>query len=1179
VRAAAALFLLVLIASPALAQNEPRLADLAGQELNARGLHVLVYHPYPDPQQDPWGFPEREANGTRVAYMEGEYGSYWYPTTVFDGVERVEGATSFLETYNTYAAIYLERRIDDSPLRLFLNGALDASNASVAVKAQAKQAVPSPDIALRVVLFEDEVHYDGGNGVVTHRFVVRSTLHDGPITFNETNAASAQLSASLDPSWNRDQLGVVASFVNRDTTVSDYRPGEVLQSTTYRFDQVGPTIQDSRGVLLETLSATWCDACVYGDGAVDQLANEYGVASSSSQRAGPAYLRAFTPQFPSFATGTWETALLLLAFVALLGAFGADLFRAATATTERIVRRGLGLGVASLTLALLLLIVYFLVANLSIEYVWSYTRSDYPWYYRLAGLWGGQKGTLLIWAAATGLFGIAFLARGERAVARGALPDDAPSTLRIARRVLLLVLLGLTWSTLIARTFEPSSSYLLQFRPEGNGLQPVLLTPFMVIHPPIQFLSYAMTGILFAAGLAHIAGGGTSWARLTRPWARINWLLATIGLGLGGLWAYYVLNFGGFWAWDPVETANLLAWFPLTLLLHAFHHYERGEHRTTAPLFAILALPMALFSTIATRTGLWVSVHAFTDPSKNFARDPLVRLLNILATSDLLQALTALFALALVAPFLAVAIGRTRDWPPPRRDRARLVLAALAILIALVLLLDPVAVAGALFQAAHAATLGRSAGLGLVLLGFLAVAAVLLTGPEPPTAQEATTGWRRWLEPGPLVTVGLLLLGLAFLATFLLDVGGVNGYDRAVFDARAPWVALPILLVMATQFLRSVYSLRAALAWPLGAGAVGVALAFAVPTHRAVLLVLPALALAATASLLKFLRIAAAPLAGARDRLVSLFLVLGGALAFFTWGNPPSSIMGRHVPWALAIPACLLAVLAIFAGALHRGRPQSTAARIGGLALVPLLGPYGLASLAGLAVLLLMRGRTTGLTFAEAYRERRGALRKSSVYLLHFGLALGLAGYALATYESHASPAFDAGPGESVRGYTFEPVDASFQGRDPTQDLPLEVHARVRVLHEGAYVQDATLVYWLVRDGTPGHYDARVTVLRLATEDVYVYPAAVRLHGQTLTDHVNGATPRDPGLEGVSLTVKVLPAVGLVWSGLWLMGAAMVARLAWGGFEVGTTAERPAVDRRKAPAESAPPTPLTTRSP
>src|SRR3546814_4703154 len=64
------------------------------------------------------------------------------------------------------------------------------------------------------------------------------------------------------------------------------------------------------------------------------------------------------------------------------------------------------------------------------------------------------------------------------------------------------------------------------------------------------------------------------------PQARLGWLIATIGLGLGGLWAYYVLNFGGFWAWDPVETANLLSWFPLTLLLHSLLRYDSGSSET-----------------------------------------------------------------------------------------------------------------------------------------------------------------------------------------------------------------------------------------------------------------------------------------------------------------------------------------------------------------------------------------------------------------------------------------------------------------------------------------------------------------------------------------------------------------------------------------------------------------------
>ncbi len=275
--------------------HEENLPSGGAEDRQARSLHVLLYHPYPDPQGDPWGVPGGTKEGAEVGYMEAAYGAYWYPTAVFDGLEapgmKIEGATTFLESFNAYEAAYKERREVDAPLRLALGGWVVDGRAALEVDVEAKRAIQTDNLTLRIVAFEDEVPYDGGNNVDVHRFTVRAIVHDARMELAANLTATQQAMVPLDPEWNLDRLGFVASVHNRDPNSPEFKPGEVLQAATYRFAQTGPTIQYSRGVLLEMLTATWCAACLYGDNAVDELANAYGYPSSKFLDREWAYLR------------------------------------------------------------------------------------------------------------------------------------------------------------------------------------------------------------------------------------------------------------------------------------------------------------------------------------------------------------------------------------------------------------------------------------------------------------------------------------------------------------------------------------------------------------------------------------------------------------------------------------------------------------------------------------------------------------------------------------------------------------------------------------------------------------------------------------------------------------------------------------------------------------------------
>lgn len=286
--ARATLLALLLVSTTALAlTHESSLPQAGEQDVNARRLHVVQYHPYPDPRGDPWGFAEIDQNGS----MEARYDAFWYPTAVFDGLETIEGATTYLETRQAWETALLDRSRNDAPARLGATIQRVGDDAEVHISWQAKTNLAIQNVTLRVVLYEDEVRFDGGNGVDLHRFVARTLVAAQRVTLDPDTTQDEAWTVPINASWDPDSLGVVVSLHNSRTASPLAEVGEVLQSATAAMHQTGPTIQNSRGVLLETLTATWCEACVFGDAVAEDLANLYGIPSSRVRDASWTYLR------------------------------------------------------------------------------------------------------------------------------------------------------------------------------------------------------------------------------------------------------------------------------------------------------------------------------------------------------------------------------------------------------------------------------------------------------------------------------------------------------------------------------------------------------------------------------------------------------------------------------------------------------------------------------------------------------------------------------------------------------------------------------------------------------------------------------------------------------------------------------------------------------------------------
>jgi cytochrome c-type biogenesis protein CcmF len=250
----------------------------------------------------------------------------------------------------------------------------------------------------------------------------------------------------------------------------------------------------------------------------------------------------------------------------------------------------------------------FYVNDFSVAYVAAHSNSLLPTHYRLAAVWGGHEGSLLLWLFMLGGWTFA-VAQRSRSL------DDA----MVAR---VLGVLGLVATGLLLFVLLTSNPFdrLLPAAQEGRDLNPLLQDPGLVFHPPLLYMGYVGFSVAFAFAIAALISGrlDAAWARWSRPWTTTAWIFLTLGIALGSVWAYYELGWGGWWFWDPVENASFMPWLLGTALLHSLAVTEkRGSFRNWTVLLAIGAFSLSLLGTFLVRSGVLTSVHAFaTDPRR-----------------------------------------------------------------------------------------------------------------------------------------------------------------------------------------------------------------------------------------------------------------------------------------------------------------------------------------------------------------------------------------------------------------------------------------------------------------------------------------------------------------------------------------------------------------------------------
>tara|TARA_A100001011_G_scaffold66666_1_gene67793 strand:+ start:1462 stop:3300 length:1839 start_codon:yes stop_codon:yes gene_type:complete len=259
-------------------------------------------------------------------------------------------------------------------------------------------------------------------------------------------------------------------------------------------------------------------------------------------------------------------------------------------------------------ISFLCLILSFVVSDFSNETVFNNSHTTKPLFYKIAGTWGNHEGSLLLWLLVLTLFIFIFLLRTKN-------QSTKYKTLTLIFQQIIII----GFFIFLIKTSNPFN-YLYPSPEEGLGLNPILQDPALAIHPPILYLGYVGSSIIFSSALAATTLNmiNKSWAIHVKKWVLISWIFLTLGILLGSIWAYYELGWGGFWFWDPVENVSLMPWLALTTLLHCILVLEKKLILTSwVIILSITTFMLSMCGTFLVRSGILNSVHTFaSDPER-----------------------------------------------------------------------------------------------------------------------------------------------------------------------------------------------------------------------------------------------------------------------------------------------------------------------------------------------------------------------------------------------------------------------------------------------------------------------------------------------------------------------------------------------------------------------------------
>lgn len=305
-------------------------------------------------------------------------------------------------------------------------------------------------------------------------------------------------------------------------------------------------------------------------------------------------------------------ALALAAYNLLAGTLALRLLatgQPARVSPERLAdtaRRAGIAGFAAVSAAAFALVYAAFTNDFSITYILEHSNRALPAAYKFSALWSGQEGSLLLWAWLLGTYGFVLRLRHKTDVKLYAYAGT--------------ILAGIQVFFLAVLNFAAPPFALMRgaIPDDGNGLNPLLQYPEMVIHPPMLYLGYVGFSVpfAFALGALMMRYPGEKWIKITRTWTMVTWLFLTCGIFLGMHWAYAVLGWGGYWGWDPVENASFMPWLTGTAFLHSVMMQEKKGMMKSWNVWLIFStFLLTMLGTLLTRAGLVSSVHAFAQSS------------------------------------------------------------------------------------------------------------------------------------------------------------------------------------------------------------------------------------------------------------------------------------------------------------------------------------------------------------------------------------------------------------------------------------------------------------------------------------------------------------------------------------------------------------------------------------
>lgn len=796
----------------------------------------------------------------------------------------------------------------------------------------------------------------------------------------------------------------------------------------------------------------------------------------------------------------------------------------------------------------------FLVSDMTIEYVHSYSASDYEWYYKLTGLWAGGKGSVFIWTFFLALLVFLQVSIWNLRSKEKRSSEKYQDWLFLIEMVLLVLFIFIM---LKLEIFRLTSSAGLFFWPEGKGLNPLLKTPLMIVHPPLEFIAYAFTGILFAASIAFLASNDERWTFDALNFGRMSWLFMGLAIIVGGLWAYTVLGWGGYWAWDPVETSNLLPWISLTPFLHAtFMNRRKGSYKNLAPLLGILSFSLVLFATFETRSGFVDSIHTFFGGAAQIPFDPADKLLYLLQRSEDSSYFLSLMLITLLVGAIFFLLRFLRS---ERRHRGSRVVGYTYIFVFAALLI-PIAAdvtwfLSGFFQITRALGMGNMLiGLSIVLLlliGGAFIWIVLTSGAESEKVESKKTSI---LTSDTWMVVTILILSVWFIATFLLMMQGINGLRPESFERRLPLILIPLgallILCLSWGYVSPGFSF-----YVVGLVVATTVVGFLILSNPYFFVYIPISLGVLTTAGYKIAKVSSKKGTKEDLKLAGLLLIFASILGMTMWGSGPSRIWLGPYSVATNLPMLfggfIVSIVPFIGGINTMKGGNYRLSLLGGIAGLLSIGFIAGLILSTLALLLIIRG-SEGFSRSTAWkRSVRTSLATACAHLIHIGAALLIIGYASSTFL----PSYYEGvnlfanqPSKALQGYTFEVVGSS--GVDSDNDGYYEVmEVKVRISDSNSIISSVLLrMAWTgVRMGDLGpHYMSDVTLHSEHTTDIYfiVLGFSTVLDGWIYVKDDTSSMFTTPTVIGVHVDLEFVPMVGLVWSGAWIMSAGIVARTA-----------------------------------